>query len=132
MTACSNHPGTPAGLALAGLLGDIESLLRALQGVEDGWCRANGITRNQWRELRAIQARNKGEPVAGASPALVEARLVEACPAGYRLSPQGLELLWALDRLRFDWADEIGRGLAAADLREQGAALRRITRRIAA
>ena len=125
MTACSNHPGTPSGLALAELLGEAESLVDALREAEQRWCEAANISRRHWIELHAIQKRRSGEVVPAASPTLVSRNLVEACPGGYRLSDSGQQLLWRLDRQRFDWVDARAAGHNARELREQVQALRR-------
>lgn len=127
MTACSNHPGTPSGLALAELLGEVESLVDGLREAEARWCEANDISRRHWLELHAMQTRRGGRVVPAASPTLVSKQLVEACAGGYRLSDKGQQLLWKLDRLRFDWVDAKAEGVAARDLREQVRALRRLT-----
>ena len=127
MTACSNHPGTPAGLALTELLGAAESIVRALREAEEAWCESVGISRNLWLELRAMQRSQGAAVLAGASPVLLSKQLVEVCPGGYRLSGSGRELLWTLDRQRFDWVDTHASKLAARDLRQQAAALRRLS-----
>ena len=126
MTACSNHPGTPAGLALAELLGEAEVLVDGLRTMEERWCEANGVSRSQWLELHAMQDPRGARVVAGASPALVSEGLVEACPGGYCLSEKGRQLLWTLDRQRFDWADARAAELAARELRPQASVLRRL------
>jgi hypothetical protein len=58
VTACSNHPGTPAGLALAELLGEVETVVAAIRQAELRWCKASGISRSHWLELRAMQDKN--------------------------------------------------------------------------
>ncbi|MEO1159925.1 MAG: hypothetical protein AAFW74_05610 [Pseudomonadota bacterium] len=129
MTACSNHPGTPSGLALAELLGQVKSLAEVLREAEAHWCKANDVSRSQWLELHAMHG---GGAVAGASPALVTRELVEACPGGYRLSEKGQQLLRAIDRARFDWVDASAAELAARELREQARALRRLVPKLLA
>ncbi len=132
MTACSNHPGTPAGLAASQLLASVDALIAALRAAEQAWCAEHNIQRKDWLLLRAALG-NDGLIGAGEHAAkLADSRWLQADEHGYRLTAESHTLLVELDRRRFDWVDRIGEGEDPARLRATATQLRRLIGQIEA
>ena len=132
MTVCSNHPGTPAGLAVSQLLADAEALIAALREVEQTWCAEGHIQRQDWLLLRAALG-NDGVISSGERTALLaESGRLQAHEQGYQLTAESRTLLTELDRRRFDWVDRVGESEDAAVLRATTTQLRRLFKQIQA
>ena len=141
MTACSNHPGTPAGLALAELFAESEQLAAALQLQEIRWCAELDLERDDWRLLRAaaagVASRDELCRRLVMTPSALDGRLLMLAgrgffdedpeqPAQLQISAEGLLQLAHLDRCRYDWIDTLAEGLEPAGLRDTGDMLRRL------
>jgi len=147
MTACSAHPGTPQGAALAELFAAVEAMTEQLRTHEQELAARCGLSRLEATLLRhmlnaagPVESDNLGavgledqQSVADAVRRMLDADLIVSTntaevSAGSELtlSRHGMGIIAELERLRAGWLDETARQLDVAGLQTSGVLLRRL------